>query len=82
MTTLAISGAAPGLGAAVAARFGRGGFSVARISNQEKLGALSARRRPDGGGAPLYAPGTLSGRLWAIYLQCGRFRSPVGADAA
>lgn len=42
MTTLAIIGAGPGLGAAVAEKFGRGGFSVALISpNQEKLDTLS-----------------------------------------
>ncbi|MFY9633862.1 MAG: SDR family NAD(P)-dependent oxidoreductase [Cellulosimicrobium cellulans] len=74
MTTLAITGAAPGLGAAIAARFGRGGFSVVLISrSQEKLDALSAR--PSIGRR-------LAGRLWEIYTQCGRFRRPVGADAA
>ncbi|TDO51626.1 short subunit dehydrogenase [Kribbella sp. VKM Ac-2527] len=41
MTTLAIIGAGPGLGAAVAERFGREGFSVALIArNQAKLGEL------------------------------------------
>lgn len=42
MTTIAIIGAGPGLGAAAAARFGREGFSVALISrNQDKLDRLS-----------------------------------------
>ncbi len=43
MPTLAIIGAGPGLGAAVARRFGRGGFSVALIArDQSKLDALAA----------------------------------------
>ena len=42
MTTIAIIGAGPGLGAAAAARFGREGFSVALISrSQDKLDRLS-----------------------------------------
>lgn len=43
MTTIAIIGAGPGLGAAVARRFGREGFDVALISrNHERVGGLSA----------------------------------------
>ncbi|MCG6567937.1 SDR family NAD(P)-dependent oxidoreductase [Tessaracoccus sp. ZS01] len=43
MATLAIVGAGPGLGAAVARRFGREGFSVALISrDQSKLDALAS----------------------------------------
>jgi short-subunit dehydrogenase len=42
MTTIAIIGAGPGLGAAVAERFGREGFSVALVSRtQEKLDLLT-----------------------------------------
>ena len=42
MTTIAVIGAGPGLGAAVAERFGREGFSVALISRtQEKLDLLT-----------------------------------------
>lgn len=43
MATLAIVGAGPGLGAAVARRFGREGFAVALISrDQAKLDAMAA----------------------------------------
>ncbi|VXB82842.1 SDR family NAD(P)-dependent oxidoreductase [Nocardioides sp. AX2bis] len=49
MTTLAIIGAGSGLGAAVARRFGREGFSVALISrNQARLDALAAELAGDG----------------------------------
>src|SRR5690242_9810999 len=49
MTTIAIIGAGPGLGAAVARRFGREGFSVALISrNQERLDGLAATLAQDG----------------------------------
>jgi len=49
MPTIAIVGAGPGLGAAVARRFGAEGFSVALISrDQAKLDELAARLR-DGG---------------------------------
>ncbi len=49
MTTLAIIGAGRGLGAAVARRFGREGYSVALISrNQGKLDALAADLENDG----------------------------------
>ncbi|MEV7994762.1 SDR family NAD(P)-dependent oxidoreductase [Streptomyces sp. NPDC086077] len=43
MTTIAIIGAGPGLGAAVARRFGRGGHSVALVArDQGRLDALAA----------------------------------------
>ena len=43
MTTIAIVGAGPGLGAAVARRFGREGFAVALLSrSQERVDALAA----------------------------------------
>jgi NADP-dependent 3-hydroxy acid dehydrogenase YdfG len=49
MTTLAIVGAGPGLGLAVARRFGREGFSVALVARDaEKLEGLAARLRGDG----------------------------------
>ena len=44
MTTIAIIGAGPGLGAAVARRFGAEGFSVALLSrNQERADGLAAQ---------------------------------------
>src|SRR4051794_18185070 len=43
MTTIAVIGAGPGLGAAVARRFGREGFDVALVSrDQERVNALAA----------------------------------------
>ena len=49
MTTLAIIGAGPGLGAAVARRFGREGFSIALISrNQQRLDDLAETLRGEG----------------------------------
>ncbi|MGZ0712706.1 SDR family NAD(P)-dependent oxidoreductase (plasmid) [Coraliomargarita sp. W4R53] len=49
MATIAIVGAGPGLGAAVARRFGREGFSIALISrNQSKLDALASELAADG----------------------------------
>ncbi|MET7389252.1 SDR family NAD(P)-dependent oxidoreductase [Streptomyces sp. NPDC005529] len=43
MTTIAVIGAGPGLGAAVARRFGREGFGIALVSrNQERVDALAA----------------------------------------
>ena len=49
MPTLAIIGAGQGLGAAVARRFGKEGFSVALISrNQERLDALATQLASDG----------------------------------
>ena len=49
MTTIAIIGAGPGLGAAVARRFGREGFSVGLVSrNQQRLDELAAGLAEDG----------------------------------
>lgn len=49
MTSLAIIGAGPGLGAAVARRFGREGFAVGLISrNQAKVDALAEDLSRDG----------------------------------
>lgn len=49
MTTLAIVGAGPGLGAAVARRFGRAGFDVALVSRDaDRAGALAAQLAGEG----------------------------------
>jgi len=57
---IAIIGAGPGLGAAVARRFGREGFSVALISrNQGKLDAMAAELTADGLTASGYAADVL-----------------------
>ena len=49
MTTIAIIGAGPGLGAAVARRFGAEGFAVGLISrNQERADALATSLAADG----------------------------------
>jgi NAD(P)-dependent dehydrogenase (short-subunit alcohol dehydrogenase family) len=49
MPTIAIVGAGPGLGLAIARRFGREGFRVALVSRtQSKLDALAARLAEDG----------------------------------
>lgn len=56
MTTIAIVGAGPGLGAAVARRFGAEGFAVALVSrNQERLDQLAADLQADGVTARGYA---------------------------
>jgi NADP-dependent 3-hydroxy acid dehydrogenase YdfG len=56
MPTIAIIGAGPGLGAAVARRFGAEGFSVALISrDQAKLDALAGELRDGGTVAQGYA---------------------------
>ncbi len=56
MPTMAIIGAGPGLGAAVARRFGREGFSVALISrDRSKLDALEAELNEAGIDAHGYA---------------------------
>ncbi|MEV8208309.1 SDR family NAD(P)-dependent oxidoreductase, partial [Streptomyces sp. NPDC079189] len=49
MTTMAIIGAGPGLGAATARRFGREGFEAALISrDQGRADALAAGLTPEG----------------------------------
>lgn len=56
MTTIAIVGAGPGLGAAVARTFGAQGFAVALVSrNQERLDQLAADLQADGVTARGYA---------------------------
>ncbi|TFC80052.1 SDR family NAD(P)-dependent oxidoreductase [Cryobacterium sp. TMS1-20-1] len=56
MPVIAIIGAGPGLGAAVARRFGREGFSLALISrNQSKLDAMAAELTDAGFTASGYA---------------------------
>ncbi|MGO4427734.1 SDR family NAD(P)-dependent oxidoreductase, partial [Streptomyces sp. MCAF7] len=49
MSTIAIIGAGPGLGAAVARRFGREGYGIALISrDQDRLDALAAELGEEG----------------------------------
>ena len=56
MPVIAIIGAGPGLGAAVARRFGREGFSIALIArNQSKLDAMAAELTTAGFTASAYA---------------------------
>ncbi|TFB65254.1 SDR family oxidoreductase [Cryobacterium sp. Hz9] len=56
MPVIAIIGAGPGLGAAVARRFGREGFSIALIArNQSKLDAMAAELTAAGFTAGAYA---------------------------
>lgn len=63
MPTLAIIGAGPGLGAAVARRFGREGFSVALIARDEaKLDELVADLGRDGVQARPYLADVRNGR--------------------
>jgi len=60
MPVIAIIGAGPGLGAAVARKFGREGFAVALISrNQSKLDDLAAELAADGVTARGYAADVL-----------------------
>lgn len=60
MPVIAIIGAGPGLGAAVARRFGREGFSIALISrNQSKLDAMAAGLNAAGFTARGYAADVL-----------------------
>ena len=60
MPVIAIIGAGPGLGAAVARRFGREGFSIALVSrNQSKLDAMAAELNADGLTASGYAADVL-----------------------
>ncbi|MFI9408550.1 hypothetical protein [Nocardia gamkensis] len=66
MTSIAIIGAGPGLGAATARRFGREAFSV-------------ALRGTIGGGDPLFEPDALAERLWNIHAEHGPFRTTVTA---
>ncbi|MDY7527023.1 MULTISPECIES: SDR family NAD(P)-dependent oxidoreductase [unclassified Cryobacterium] len=61
MPVIAIIGAGPGLGAAVARRFGREGFSIALIArNQSKLDAMAAELAAAGFTARAYAADVLT----------------------
>jgi NADP-dependent 3-hydroxy acid dehydrogenase YdfG len=61
VSAIAIIGAGPGLGAAVARRFGREGFSVALISrDQSKLDTMAAELTADGVTATGYAANVLA----------------------
>ena len=77
MPTIAIVGAGPGLGAAVARRFGAEGFSVALISrDQTKLDALAAQLQDGGLVARGYAadvrdPATLEAALERAAAELG-----------
>ncbi|NUH40428.1 SDR family NAD(P)-dependent oxidoreductase [Streptomyces samsunensis] len=77
MTTLAIIGAGPGLGAAVARRFGREGYDTALIArDQGRLDALAAGLADEGVTARGFAadvrdPKTLTGALDAAATALG-----------
>jgi NADP-dependent 3-hydroxy acid dehydrogenase YdfG len=77
VSVIAIIGAGPGLGAAVARRFGREGFSIALISrNQSKLDAMTAELEADGLTARGYAadvrePAALEGALARAAAELG-----------
>ena len=61
MPVIAIIGAGPGLGAAVARKFGREGFSIALIArNQSKLDAMAAELTADGFTARAYSADVLT----------------------
>ncbi|WP_291383411.1 SDR family NAD(P)-dependent oxidoreductase [Demequina sp.] len=78
MPTIAIAGAGPGLGAAVARRFGREGFAVALISrDQAKLDGLAQELTSEGITARGFAadvlePAQLSAALEAAAAELGR----------
>ncbi|MET4580534.1 NAD(P)-dependent dehydrogenase (short-subunit alcohol dehydrogenase family) [Conyzicola nivalis] len=77
MPVIAIIGAGPGLGAAVARRFGREGFSIALISrDQSKLDAMAAELRVQGLTASGYAadvrvPATIEDALARAAAELG-----------
>jgi NAD(P)-dependent dehydrogenase (short-subunit alcohol dehydrogenase family) len=77
VSVIAIVGAGPGLGAAVARRFGREGFSIALISrNQTKLDDMAAELKADGLTASGYAadvrvPVELEGALARVAADLG-----------
>jgi short-subunit dehydrogenase len=77
MTTIAIIGAGPGLGAAVARRFGAEGFAVALISrNQGRVDALATQLASDGVQAQGFAadvrqPAELARTLEAVTQALG-----------
>lgn len=70
MTTIAVVGAGPGLGAAVARRFGAEGFDVALVArNQDRLDALAAGLRDGGATARGYAADVRDPRSLAAALD-------------
>ena len=77
MPVIAIIGAGPGLGAAVARRFGREGFSIALIArNQSKLDAMTAELTAAGFTASAYAadvrtPASLVAALARVAAEVG-----------
>lgn len=77
MTSIAIIGAGPGLGAAVARRFGREGFAVGLISrNQGRLDALADELAQDGVRAQGFAadvrdPASITTALRAVTDELG-----------
>lgn len=77
MPVIAIIGAGPGLGAAVARKFGREGFSVALISrDQSKLDAMAAELavgnvKARGYAADVREPAQLEGALAAAAAELG-----------
>ncbi|MFV0287712.1 MAG: SDR family NAD(P)-dependent oxidoreductase [Demequina sp.] len=81
MPTLAIVGAGPGLGAAVARRFGREGFSVALIARDEaKLDDLVGELARDGVTARPYLADVRNGRqLEGALAQAASELGPVTA---
>ncbi|WP_062381243.1 SDR family NAD(P)-dependent oxidoreductase [Demequina pelophila] len=79
MATLAIIGAGPGLGAAVARRFGREGYAVALISrDQDKLDRLAAELTDQGVTARGFAADVRDGRaLEEALAAAGEALGPV-----
>ncbi|WP_105033609.1 SDR family NAD(P)-dependent oxidoreductase [Cryobacterium aureum] len=77
MPVIAIIGAGPGLGAAVARRFGREGFSIALIArNQSKLDAMAAELTAAGFTASAYladvrTPASLEAALASAAAELG-----------
>lgn len=81
MPTLAIIGAGPGLGAAVARRFGREGFAIALISrDQAKLDALAGELAQDGVTAAGFAADVRDGASLEAALSAASARlGPITA---
>jgi NADP-dependent 3-hydroxy acid dehydrogenase YdfG len=79
MPTIAIIGAGPGLGAAVARRFGAEGFSIALISrDQAKLDALAAELEDGGATARGYSADVLDpASLEAALARAGAELGPI-----
>lgn len=79
MTTIAIVGAGPGLGAAVAARFGAEGHDIALIArDRERLDAIAAALRAEGTTARGYTADVRDRAALAAALdQAGQELGPV-----